>query len=312
MTTPNFLSLPAGMPDYLKSVEDQSWVFNFWADATSANRFLFQTTQVADNSEDSVDNQTGINISVYGNFAFFTFNKGPREALVGGQFEVGSGDLSVDVQSLVVIDQKIGHVLSFYHNGVHRITRTANAGNEAEVISWECSNNLYINRLFRHSPLQPAYYHRTAVFDKILTPHEIVNIHNESQPQLPIEPTVLDWNFNGNPIDSVNSIEFQNDFGIEITSEHVNVNKMGSGSDGLNYLNANVPVELLSSFSKTLMFRFKAIPVFHIAVRFVFSTFLGNEINDLGMMVRVVGTNVEISFHGTNHRMTELKIHYTQ
>jgi hypothetical protein len=131
--------------------------------------------------------------------------------------------------------------------------------------------------------------------------HEIVDKCNESQPPIVVDIPVLNWDFNGNLIDAVNSIEFNNPYGIDITREYVNVNTMGSFPDPTNYLFASMPVGLLSSFSKTLMFRFKALDGFHPAVHFVFSTFLGNQENDLGMMVRVVGNDIVINFHGTNH-----------
>jgi hypothetical protein len=78
------------------------------------------------------------------------------------------------------------------------------------------------------------------------------------------------------------------------------LNTTGPFPDANNYLNADVPVALLSNFSKSLMFRFKLLDGFHPGVHFSFSTFLGNQANEYGIMVRVVGNNVEIRFHGTN------------
>jgi hypothetical protein len=170
-----------------------------------------------------------------------------------------------------------------------------------DEISWDNLDNIYINKFYRYSPSNPTHYHKITAYDRILTPHEIVDIYNNSQPPIVSELPTLDWNFNGDLTDTVNSVEFNNPYGIDITSEFANVNTMGTFPNPTNYLFANVPVALLSSFLKTLMFRFKALDGFHPSVHFVFSTFLGNQDNDLGMMVRVVGDNVVINFHETNH-----------
>ena len=78
ITNTNFISLPTGMPSYLKNTGDQSWVFNFRSDAPGANRYVINTLQLDDNS------QTGFRLSLYSDFIFYTFYKGPGAALVGG------------------------------------------------------------------------------------------------------------------------------------------------------------------------------------------------------------------------------------
>ena len=182
MSNPHYIKLTQGLPAYLKHTGDQSWVFNFRAEATSSNKFLFQTCPVEDNFTQSPENYiTGIYVSVHGDYSFFTFYKAPRVILVGGQVEIGNLNFNIDIQSIVITYKKVGHELRYYFNGVHLFTATAPAGNEAEVISWENSDNLYVNRFFRYSPFQPAHYHKISVYDKILTLPEIVDIYNASQ-----------------------------------------------------------------------------------------------------------------------------------
>ena len=106
---------------------------------------------------------------------------------------------------------------------------------------------------------------------------------------------VLNWNFNGTLIDTVESVEFNNQFGIEITSEYVNINQSG----GNYYLEADVPVALLSKFSKTLMFRFKCLPDFHGTVNFSFSTDAGTGSSQAGFWTRILGSRVDAEFYGT-------------
>jgi hypothetical protein len=175
ITNTKFISLSTGMPSYLKNTGDQSWVFNFRSENISANRYVFNTLQL-----DEIP-QTGFRLSLYNDYIFFTFFKGPGNVLVGGQWNSLDTDMSIDVQSIVLTYKRIGHETRLYYNGVLRMTIVAPAGNENEVISWEKSTNLYINRFFRYTPVQPTHTHRIAAFDKVLTEQEVEDIYNASQ-----------------------------------------------------------------------------------------------------------------------------------
>jgi hypothetical protein len=166
---------------------------------------------------------------------------------VGGQVEIDNIDLSINIPSIVIAYKKVGHEISYYYNGVHRITNTAPAGNEAEVISWANSDNLYVNRFFKYTPWADAHYHRIAVFDKILTPHEIVNIYNVSQPGYtppppptpptpPIPPT-LHWDFT-TLYDNNQAAEFTNPFNIQIVDEKAVIDRTGPNY----YLKSHIPI----------------------------------------------------------------------
>ena len=175
ITNTNFISLPTGMPNYLKNTGDQSWVFNFRSDALGVNRYVINTLQLDETP------QTGFRLSLYNDFIFYTFYKGPGAGLVGGQWNSLDIDMSLDVQSIVLTYKRDGHESRLYYNGVLRQTTTAFAGDADEVISWEKSTNLYINRFFRYTPVQPTHTHRIAVFDNILTPEEVLGIYDETQ-----------------------------------------------------------------------------------------------------------------------------------
>jgi len=175
ITNTNFISLPTGMPSYLKNTGDQSWVFNFRSDNPGANRYVINTLQLDDTS------QTGFRLSLYNDFIFYTFYKGPGAGLVGGQWNSLDTDMSLDVQSIVLTYKRDGHESRLYYNGVLRQTAAAAAGNEGEVISWGKSDNLYINRFFRYTPTRPTDTHRLAAFDKVLTPEEVMSIYEERE-----------------------------------------------------------------------------------------------------------------------------------
>jgi hypothetical protein len=186
--------------------------------------------------------------------------------------DIGQFDMSINVNSAVATYRRVDHMLSLFFNGVFIGEVSAPASFVDNVIDWSTSDNIYVNQFHRYTPWENTHYHKISVYDKILTPHEIVNIYNErSQPPIVADLPVLDWNFNGNLIDSVNSIEFNNPFDIEITETYANINRSGQHY----YLHAEVSVELLSQCSMSLMFRFKALPGFHNTIDFVFSTYHG-------------------------------------
>jgi hypothetical protein len=296
MNNPNYIKLTTGLPTYLKNIGDQSWVFNFRGEATSSNRFIVQTTSVDGSFQVSVSERTGFSIALHNNDLSVFFFKGLRDTLVSISRNIGTIPLNVNENSIVFTYERLNHQLSLYFNGVLLSPVIANPAFVDDVIDWSTSDNLYVNRFFTYSPFAPAHYHKISAYDKILTHHEIVDIYNASQPSIVADLPVLNWNFNGTLIDTVESIEFNNQFGIVITPEHAVIDQIGNSY----YLKADVDVTFLSKFSKTLMFRFKSLEGFHPAVRFSFLTYLGNPDNEYGIVVRVVGNNVEIRFHGTN------------
>jgi hypothetical protein len=71
---------------------------------------------------------------------------------------------------------------------------------------------------------------------------------------------------------------------------------------GENYfLKADIPVALVSKFSKTLMFRFKSLPDFHATVNFSFSTYEGEPSIQYGFMIIILSNFIQAQFYGTNN-----------
>jgi hypothetical protein len=237
MANPYYIKLTQGLPSYIKHTGDQSWVFNFRAEATSSNKLVIQTTPVDESFEISVDQRTGFSITLHNTTISALFHKGFRDTLVSIAADIGEFDMSVLINSVVVTYERIDHRISLYFNGLFHSSRLAPASFVDDVIDWSTSDNLYVNRFYTYSPFQPAHYHKISVYDKILTPHEIVDIYNASQPSIIIDSPVLNWDFNGSLIDTVESVEFQNDFGIVITGEHAVIDQSGDSY----YLKANVP-----------------------------------------------------------------------
>ena len=86
----------------------------------------------------------------------------------------------------------------------------------------------------------------------------------EYKPPLPI----LHWDFN-NFLDKVYGIPFANPFGIVLSNGSAVVDQTGPDQ----YLEATLPVDLLSKFSKTFMFKFKSYPGLDTVTDFVVSTY---------------------------------------
>ena len=90
MNNPNHIKLTQGLPTYLKNIGDQSWVFNFRAEATSSNRFIVQTTPVDQGFQVSVSERTGFSIALHENDLSVVFMKGLRDTLVSLSSNIGS------------------------------------------------------------------------------------------------------------------------------------------------------------------------------------------------------------------------------
>jgi hypothetical protein len=162
----------------------------------------------------------------------------------------------------------------------------------ADPIFYSADSTLLLNKITVLGNSEEAQYHRVFSYDKVLTQSEVLTMYDEAQ----IEPAVLDWNFNGNHIDTVNSIEFTNPYDIQIVDNKVVIDQAGPSY----FLKADIPKDLVSKFSKTLMFRFKSLPGFSETINFNFSTYEGDFFLRNGIMVRIIRNNIQIGFYGTN------------
>jgi hypothetical protein len=82
--------------------------------------------------------------------------------------------------------------------------------------------------------------------------------------------------------------------GIEIVDQKAVADLPGP----IHYLRAFVPIEFVSKFSKSLMFRFKSIAGMDPNVDFVFSSFSGDPGFSLGFAVRVFNGAIETTVYG--------------
>ena len=137
---------------------------------------------------------------------------------------------------------------------------------------------MYVNRFFTYSPSAPTHYHKISVYDKVLTQQDVEDIYNGFQPTPPLPPppfvpTIPDihWDFK-TLYDNQTAAEFTNPYNIQIVDEKAVIDRAGPDY----YLKANIPIELVSPFSKSLMFRFKSSTAFTNVVNFVFSTYEGD------------------------------------
>jgi hypothetical protein len=177
----NYIKLTTGLPTYLKNTGDQSWVFNFRAESTNANQLIIQTTPVDQSFEISVNQRTGFSVEIHNTGLTITLYKGFRSTLVRGAVNIGEIDLNANENSIVFTYERLDHQFRVYFNGVLSSTTTAPAGNEASLIDWSTSDNLYVNRFYIFSPSNPTHYHKISVYDKILTLEEVEDIYNASQ-----------------------------------------------------------------------------------------------------------------------------------
>jgi hypothetical protein len=111
----------------------------------------------------------------------------------------------------------------------------------------------------------------------------------EYKPPLPI----LHWDFN-NFLDRVYSIPFANPFGIVLLNGSVIVDQTGPNY----YLEATLPIDMLSKGSKTLMFKFKSYPGID-TTDFVISTYgQADSQYTTGFSVRIINGEIVTSVSG--------------
>jgi hypothetical protein len=145
-----------------------------------------QTTPVGSDVQTTVNERTGMHIKLFSHFIVATLYKGHNDILISVSRSVGDIDMSVIVQSMVVTYRRADHMLSIFFNGIFLGEISAPASSVYNVIDWSKSDNLYVNQNRTWTPGNPTRHHKISVYDKILTPNEIVNIHNESQPLPPV------------------------------------------------------------------------------------------------------------------------------
>jgi hypothetical protein len=109
-----------------------------------------------------------------------TFFKGQRVTLVNATSSIGALDLiSVNINSVVATYRRVDHMLSLYFNG-YLVTQNAAPANDVnEVIDCSTSDNIYFHQFHRYTPYQDTHYHKLAVYDRILTPNEILEMYND-------------------------------------------------------------------------------------------------------------------------------------
>jgi len=112
----------------------------------------------------------------------------------------------------------------------------------------------------------------------------------EYKPPLPI----LHWDFN-NFLDKVYGIPFANPFGIVLSNGSAVVDQTGPDQ----YLEATLPVDLLSKFSKTFMFKFKSYAGLDTVTDFVVSTYgFADPRYTTGFSIRIRNGEIVVTVSG--------------
>jgi hypothetical protein len=177
----SYIYLRDGMPEYLKSIEDQTWHIVFRADSTSNYKMFLQNTRVTSDFDISVRQRTGFYMIISGTFIQTIFFRGQRINLVVAQSDIGNVNLSIGLHSITVTYLRSSHTIGLYFDGALLATASAHPDLINEVISWETAESIYINRYHVYGPTENTDYHRLAVFDRTLAQDEVLALHNESQ-----------------------------------------------------------------------------------------------------------------------------------
>jgi hypothetical protein len=127
-------------------------------------------------------------------------------------------------------------------------------------------------------------------FDIRVNSFENAVIALQYKPPLPI----LHWNFE-NFLDKVYAIPLTNPFGIVLSNGSAVVDQTGPDY----YLEATLPIDLLSKFSKTLMFKFKSYPGLDTVTDFVISTYgFADPRYTTGFSVRIIRGEIVVTVSG--------------
>jgi hypothetical protein len=177
----NYIELRDGMPEYLKSIENQTWHIVFRADSATNYRMFLQNTIITSDFQISVRDMTGFYIIITGTFIQTIFFRGKRLELVKAQSDIGNVDLSVGLHSVTVTYLKSSNTIGLYFDGALLATASSHPDIEGSVISWETAESIYLNRYYIYGPTENTDYHRLAIFDRTLAKDEVLVLHNESQ-----------------------------------------------------------------------------------------------------------------------------------
>jgi hypothetical protein len=127
-------------------------------------------------------------------------------------------------------------------------------------------------------------------FDIRVNSFEDAVIALQYKPPLPI----LHWNFE-NFLDKVYAIPLANPYGIVLSNGSAVVDQTGPDY----YLEATLPIDLLSKFSKTLMFKFKSYPGLDTVTDFVISTYgFADPRYTTGFSVRIIRGEIVVTVSG--------------
>jgi hypothetical protein len=176
----SYIYLRDGMPEYLKSIDDQTWHIAFRAESTSSIKMFLQNTRVSDDFQTSVREATGFYIIITNTFIQTIFFYGKRLELVKTQSSTSGVDLSVGVHSLTVSYIRETHTIGLYFDGNLLSTASAHPDVAHNVISWETAESIYVNRYFNLMPANTTDYHKISVFNRALGSDEVLLLHNES------------------------------------------------------------------------------------------------------------------------------------
>ena len=175
-----YIYLRDGMPEYLKSIEDQTWHIAFRSDSPSSYKMFLQNTRVTSNFETSVNQRTGFYIIITNTFIQTIFFRGKRLELVKTQSDIGNVDLSVGVHSVTVTYLRETNTIWLYFDGDFLSTATAHPDIAGSVISWETAESIYINRFHNVGPPNNTDYHKLSIFNRTLGADEVLLLHTGS------------------------------------------------------------------------------------------------------------------------------------
>ena len=176
----SYIYLRDGMPEYLKSIDDQTWHISFRSESTSSFKMFLQNTRVSDDFQTSVREATGFYLIITNTFIQTIFFYGKRLELVKTQNSTGGVDLSVGVHSLTVTYIRGTHTIGLYFDGALLSTASAHPDVAHNVISWETAESIYVNRYYNLMPANTTDYHKISVFNRALGSDEVLLLHNES------------------------------------------------------------------------------------------------------------------------------------
>jgi hypothetical protein len=174
----NYIELAPVMPEYLKSIEDQTWHIVFRSDTSSGYKMFLHNTRITADFDISVRQRTGFYNIISGTFIQTIFFKGKRENLVLAQSDIGNIDLSVGLHSITVTSLRSCHTIGLYFDGSLLVEASAHPDVMDNVISCETSESIYLNRYHVYGPTENTDYHRLAIFNRTLAQYEVLVLHN--------------------------------------------------------------------------------------------------------------------------------------